>query len=106
MHANILPRTFSAGTPHDVASSASGSLSPSRLTRPKKSFAARAALDARFLDDSVESPFGARFRHADSSAMPTARLLAPRRMMVVLPIAPHAPAAGANVFGWSFTSRS
>jgi hypothetical protein len=45
------------------------------------------------------SRFGARFRHAASSAIATARLLAARRTTVVPPDAPHFPATGAKAFG-------
>ena len=48
-------------------------------------------------DAASASRFGARFRHAASSAIATARLLAPLKTIVVLPDAPHFPAAGVKV---------
>ena len=44
MHTNILPRTFSAGTPHEVVTSTSGSVRPMDATRLKLSPAGMSVL--------------------------------------------------------------
>src|SRR5687768_9264134 len=56
--------------------------------------------------DVARSFFGARRRHADSSATTTARRGAPRSRTEVLPARPHAPAAGTNALGWARTRKS
>src|SRR6185503_7200331 len=67
-------------------------------------------LDDQFDSDArsraAASLFGARFRHAASSAMATARFGALRNKMFVLPAAPQATVDGVKAFGWLRIIRS